>query len=567
MSLARQNKPSASLAALHRECRRVSSATSDAAVASFDHVLAVVNAMLQHSRDQFEPDTSAMLAIQMCWPQANTSTVFDQGQFLSSEVRRQLALYNKERLMASRNRRNTITVGSTLDAGGLNKKQTGGRLPQDLNLVTTMRGSLWQQVWQPVWAKVMDRLESQMMDTTLQAYLTSDEPCLQKHGLTVADIKSLQTLLAVELSFLRSQVWREALCSEFKLVKHTGKKTYEFRTSRSFKTAGRAASGSLTAATRWPLSEKQSAVVHTLLHLEDANARIFPGLSQHAASKVFARLGRNFCGVPRLGPHAMRTYYCYQAINDPDIGVADYPALASRLQVSVDTMTAVYAAPSMRAPAAQLAFRLHASDEKEQLDCSEPRQEKQLETEQQQQPRSIVQPSTLPQQQLQVVYVQQQQQQQQQQQLLQYSLHQPYAMPSMMPLWLSAGGLRCLPAPATSTLSTASPSVPYGRALSSLRLKCAPAIRNCFQSRGHSVEGRAPAAVQVAEVFAELCRQRTSSALPIDAAWFAFTVTYFADGHLKPFKDFVRKYVYSAQNGAAATKPAIDKAGVSNTNM
>jgi hypothetical protein len=40
--------------------------------------------------------------------------------------------------------------------------------------------------------------------------------------------------------------------SEFHLTEHEGCKLYEFRTSRSFKTAGTPVPGSLPAATRWP---------------------------------------------------------------------------------------------------------------------------------------------------------------------------------------------------------------------------------------------------------------------------------------------------------------------------
>jgi hypothetical protein len=174
-------------------------------------------------------------------------------------------------------------------------------------------------------------------------------------------------LLQLDLSFLRSQVWLGSALSEFKLILHDGRQLYEFRTSRSFKTAGKAGAASLPAATRWPLSERQSAVVHTLLQLAPGSGRLFPKLTQQAAAKTFARLGWNWCGVPRLGPHAMRTYHCWRAVNRTGTTTEDYPALASRMQVSVETMTAVYVAPSLKAPAAQLAFKLHASDERERL--------------------------------------------------------------------------------------------------------------------------------------------------------------------------------------------------------
>jgi hypothetical protein len=144
-----------------------------------------------------------------------------------------------------------------------------------------------------------------------------------------------------------------------------------FKLTRSFKRANSTSHGSLPASNQWPLSELQSVVVHTLLLLQKRADRLFPKLTQQAASNIFARLGWNWCGVPRLGPHSMRTYHCCEAVNNPDVATADYPALASHMQVSVDTMNAVYAAPSLRGPAARLAFKLHAKSVDENSDPQE----------------------------------------------------------------------------------------------------------------------------------------------------------------------------------------------------
>jgi hypothetical protein len=247
----------------------------------------------------------------------------------------------------------------------------GGRLPEDLSSITEMLAQLWQQLFQPVWSLVIDPwLQLQRTESTLQAYLTTETAAssaefADKQGLMQQDICHLRVLLQLELPFLRSQVWLGCAVSEFKLMEHDGRKLYEFRTSRSFKTCGKAGAGSLPAATRWPLSEKQSAVVQTLLHGARGGERLFPKLTQQAAFKTFSRLGWNWCGVPKLGPHAMRTYHCSKAVNNGDTTAQDYPALASRMQVSVDTMKAVYVAPSLRAPAAQFAFKLHANDDKD----------------------------------------------------------------------------------------------------------------------------------------------------------------------------------------------------------
>jgi hypothetical protein len=264
-------------------------------------------------------------------------------------------------------------------------------------------------------------VQMQMSESTPQAYLAIKSldgfaVFAEKRGWTYEDVDNLRTLLQLELSFLRSHVWLGSLVSEFKVVEHQGRRLYESGLSRSFKTAGKAAPGSLPTATRWPLSEKTSALVHTLLPLTSGNDRLFPGRSlravSEAASKAFARLGWNWCAMPRLGPHAMRTHRCCQAVNDPGVSVQDHPALASMMQVSVDTMTGVYAAQSLKGPAAQLALRLHVSDEKEQSTFVEVVKkdigQQEREHEQQQKKRRLEQ-----QQQLQRAQEQQQQQQQQ----------------------------------------------------------------------------------------------------------------------------------------------------------
>jgi hypothetical protein len=236
-----------------------------------------------------------------------------------------------------------------------------------------MKEQLWKQVWTPVWLKVSEWLQSEGMEPTLQKFLSSENldalgSALQKTGLTRANIANLQTLLGLELSFLRSLVWCEALCKELSIVEHEGKKLYLFKFTRSFKRASSTSHGSLPASSHCPLSERQSAVVHTLLQLDKRADRLFPELTQQVASKIFARLGWKWCGVPRLGPHSMRTYHCCEAVNNPDVATADYLALASHMQVSVDTINAVYAAPSLRGPAAQLAFKLHAKSVDENSD-------------------------------------------------------------------------------------------------------------------------------------------------------------------------------------------------------
>ena len=287
-----------------------------------------------------------------------------------------------------------MAVAANLDSAGLDVKQAQGRLPKDLTLITAMVARLWKQVFEPVWTGVVEPwLQAQKKESSIQSYLSCENfdgftQFAEEQGLTQQDMKNLRTLLQLDLSFLRSQVWLSSLVSEIHLTEYEGGKLYEFRTSRSFKTAGKPAPESLPAATRWPLSVKTSALVHTLLNLTSASNYVFPGTSRRAvsqaASKVFAQLGFNWCGIPRLGPHALRTYDCCKHASSPDIGVQDYPALASRMQVSVDTMVSVYAAQTMKGPVAQLAFKLHASAEKENSACLERDHDKEVQSEKQQ---------------------------------------------------------------------------------------------------------------------------------------------------------------------------------------
>jgi hypothetical protein len=518
---------------------------------------------MQHSADLFEPDALTNVAIKAYWPHADTSNALDKGQLLSGEVRRQLALYHREMVSAARRGKHTIAIGSKLDPGGLQRKQAGGRLPRKLSSITTMKAQLWKQIWTPVWDKIAEWLQSQQIEPTLQNYINSAHSdvlakYLREQGLTNSDCTNLRTLLGLDLSFSRSQVWREALCRECSVVEHEGSKLYLSKLTRSFKRACSQSHGSLPAATQWPLSVTQSAVVHTLLHLDKRAERLFPKLTQQAASKIFARLGWNYCGVPRLGPHSMRTYHCCKAVNNPDVATADYPALASHMQVSVDTMNTIYAAPSLRGPAAQLAFKLHvkaagevdahavANAEQQQHKKQKLEPEKQAQLSEQKQILTQMQQLISRQQQQHERQLQQQQEQQQQQQQQQYTMQQHMNYQSMM-----QKHKYCMPPvgvflnwplqPAVPSVAAAVKSAPYGRAVSTLRHQHDAAVITFFESQGLSVDGKAPTAAHVADVFKQLCSMRASGTLTPEATWFKQETTYFADKHETPFKNYVRK--------------------------
>jgi hypothetical protein len=386
----------------------------------------------------------------------------------------------------------------------------------------------------------------------VQSYLREKKPgaelvvLAEEAGFTPADGSNLRTLLQLELSFLRSQVWREALVAEFKLIEYNEEMLYEFRTRRAFKTAGQGARGGLPAATKWPLSAQQSALVHTILHIASPGSGMFKATSCSAVRDTFRKLGYNWLGIPRLSPHIMRTYRFYMAVNDPNVSPQDYPALASRMQVSVDTMTAVYVAPSMRAPSAQLALRLNATAENLQTLCltrSQQHQEQQAVVQQeskrhqqqavvrQQQP---VQPSPCLIHQQQIVLAQPQ-----------YMLHQQHPQQ----YYLQQRPHMC-PVPTTSSRPLATQAVfsetqsvdaPYGKAVAAVRQTHVLSIRSFFEKGGMTNGAQRPPAACVAAAFKRLCKLRSANALPVDAAWFSEHVTYFADSHETPFKNFVRK--------------------------
>eukprot|EP00953_Heterococcus_sp_UTEX-ZZ885_P038136 19580-Heterococcus_DN1.PRE.1 len=156
-----------------------------------------------------------------------------------------------------------------------------------------MIAHLWSQVWQPTWEKVVvPYLQQKGLECSVQSYLSVGKPGAEQMalaaqaGFTPADGNNLQTLLQVELSFLRSQVWRDALVAEFKVLEHNGEKLYEFRTSRAFKTAGKSARGDLPAATRWPLPAQQSALVHSILHMVSSGSGMFRATSSQAVGQL-----------------------------------------------------------------------------------------------------------------------------------------------------------------------------------------------------------------------------------------------------------------------------------------
>ena len=497
--------------------------------------------MLQHSDDLFEPDSSAHIAIQLQWPTAATTAHHQGGHLFNGEVRRQLALYHREMVSNSRNRKNSIAVKGKLDPGGVQQKQAKGRLPKDLSLVTRMRGQLWTQVWAPVWDKVQDWLLLQGFEATEQSYLSTTHldtlgPYLRQQGLTDTDCNNLRTLLILELCFQRSQVWLNALCKEFRIEEHEGRMLYRFQLTRSFKRASTTSRGSMPASTQWPLSELQSVLVHTLLHAGTRAERMLPKLTQQSMAKVIKGLGWNWCGVPRLGPHVLRTQYTSEAVNRPDITPAEYPALAAHLQFSLDTL-AVYAAPSLNGPVAQVGFKLHNGSANasatEQQQPEPPKKKQRVEAELAREEAGSNQ---------QMLTQLQQMMQQQREQQREHHEQQMQAMQSLNDK--PTGSDKNKTGEAEPVLVPVKSDAPNGRALNTLRLRHMPSIKSYFMylDRAVCTEEQAPATQFVKRVFHQLCDLRAANSLGAGNEWFAVDVTHFTDENELPFANFIRKY-------------------------
>jgi hypothetical protein len=139
------------------------------------------------------------------------------------------------------------------------------------------------------------------------------------------------------------------------------------------------------------------------------------------------------------------------------------------MQVSVDTMNTVYATPSLRGPAAQMAFKLHAEAAGEIHDSqavadTEQQQRKKQKLEPEKQVQLSEQKQILTQMQ-ELMSKKQQQQYTMQQQMLHQSMMQRHKY-GMAPVDV----LQDQPLqPAVLAVATAVKPAPYGRALSTLR--------------------------------------------------------------------------------------------------
>jgi hypothetical protein len=125
MYLARQQLPKANLTVLHKEFERVVLSSSRAALDSFDASLTVVHSLLQRTHDIYEIDCAALAALQTVLEPEYLATSINDGHVMAAEVRRQLALYQQDRLVSARRRKRTTLAARGLDPGGLLEKAAG----------------------------------------------------------------------------------------------------------------------------------------------------------------------------------------------------------------------------------------------------------------------------------------------------------------------------------------------------------------------------------------------------------------------------------------------------------
>jgi hypothetical protein len=125
MHLARQKHPKANSNILHKEFRHVILSSSRAALDSFDAALTVVHTMLQRTHDIYEIDCAALAALQTVLDPEYLATSSNDCHIMAAEVRRQLSLYQQDRLASARRRKRTTLAAGGLDPGGLLEKVAG----------------------------------------------------------------------------------------------------------------------------------------------------------------------------------------------------------------------------------------------------------------------------------------------------------------------------------------------------------------------------------------------------------------------------------------------------------
>ncbi|KAG5184605.1 hypothetical protein JKP88DRAFT_314223 [Tribonema minus] len=351
-------------------CREIYYASSDTTTTSFNNNLAAVfGALKRGGADKYTPDAMDVAAIRAFG--VDTASLDASGLALTYSVHKYLNAFNQDFLAARRHMRANVTIGRALDRGGLKSKQSAGRLPsvEDDGLREMVR-ALLTRIWQPTWVSVIQPWLRQLsLPTDSSSFLLTHETgslalFADSKGFTRGDAERVQLLLMLHLSVFRSQVWRDAVVEEFELVRRDGQVFYTFSLSRVFKTATAQTGDNMPQLTSWQLSETESMLVHAALLLcrplvstgTKRTQRMFLDASgtpvtQRWIEARFAEIGKHWLGVPRLGPHSLRTMWLSWLVNSGLISEQDFDNLAAYVQVSRCVMLESYATPSHNGPA------------------------------------------------------------------------------------------------------------------------------------------------------------------------------------------------------------------------
>ncbi|KAG5187165.1 hypothetical protein JKP88DRAFT_307933 [Tribonema minus] len=355
--------------------RQVFEATSDSTTAGYNNNLASVFGAIERSgAERYRPDAMDIAAIRAYMPSADLAWLDTSGQALTYSVKMFIDAFRDTFLTTRRRLRADVTVSRALDRGGLKSKKAAGRLPdaEDDGLCDMMR-ALRKQIWSRVWTSVIAPwLRAHALPQDLQSFMNTYATAAEEgniikfadsKGFTRYDAERVQLLLMLHLSCLRSQVWRDSVIEEYELSKRDGKVFYTLHVTRAFKTASCQDDG-IPQLAKWDLSETESALVHCVLLLcrpmlatgAKSTARMFldaagaPVTQRWIETKV-AEVGQEWLGVPRLGPHSLRTMWVSWMVNSGLTTEEDFNSLAAYVQVSRCTMLETYVTPSHNGPA------------------------------------------------------------------------------------------------------------------------------------------------------------------------------------------------------------------------
>jgi hypothetical protein len=348
-------------------CREIHGSSSDTTIASFSNNLASVFGALKRSgADRYKPDAMDVAAIRAYG--IDTSALETSGLALTYSVRKYIDIFNQDFLCARRHVRANVTVSRALDRGGMNSKKSGGRITEDSEGLREMVQALLSRVWKPTWTSVVQpwlRHLSLPADAATFLNTTDTADLVQfasSRGFSRADAERLQLLLMLHLSVFRSQVWRDAVVDEFQLVRRDNSAFYTFSLSRVFKTATAKTDG-VPQLTSWQLSHTESLLVHATMLLcrpllatgAKATKRVFldssgAPVTQRWIEARTADIGKEWLGIPRMGPHSLRTMWLSWLINNGLVAEQDFDNLAAYVQVSRCTMLESYVTPSLAGP-------------------------------------------------------------------------------------------------------------------------------------------------------------------------------------------------------------------------